>query len=408
MRRVWKWLTLSLKVLLAAAVLLSLFSYAMFQGNFVSWFLFYSVVILLLLMGLYALIPLGRFHVERQSGTGAMPAGEELTTEVVIERKWRFPFLYLTVEDRAEEALTRQLPFQAARMIFYPTMERTLRYTYVIPELKRGRYQRYGVEMSTSDMFGFFERRTFVPKSSELLVYPRYHNIERWEAYERHDTETKMSLQDFIEDQSSIAGAREYVPGDKLTSLDWKASARSDKLMTKEFEEYVGRNFLLVFHNFVPDETFASSDAYEKGIELITSLIMYAYKEHLEVGLWSIGAEDKYFPTGPAVDRQKSMITYLAEMRPGEADVFAARFKAGEDDIPAGVTMVLVSVTLDDSMLERMKQLLGRRVKLIFALMDKGTGVDAWEYKRLKELRSAGAEAYLFRDGHWTGQQEKG
>ncbi|UTW70466.1 DUF58 domain-containing protein [Anaerobacillus sp. HL2] len=40
-----------------------------------------------------------------------------------------------------------------------------------------------------------------------------------------------------MDDITSVAGSREYVPGDRLTSIDWKVTARVNKLMTKEFEK---------------------------------------------------------------------------------------------------------------------------------------------------------------------------
>ncbi|SDO55721.1 DUF58 domain-containing protein [Alkalicoccus daliensis] len=402
MKALWKWTKLILKVLAAIAVIGGLFSYAMFQGGFVSWFLFYTVMSLFLLLILYALIPLGNFQVERRAGDGAMSAGNELKIEIIIERKWLFPFLYLAVEDVAEDTLTKQLPFQASKMIFYPTMKRRLSYSYIVPELKRGKYYSYGVKLSTSDLFGFVNKEKFVSMPSELLVYPKYHDIEQWEAFEKHETETTMSLQDFIEDRTSIAGAREYVPGDKLTSLDWKATARASKLMTKEFEEYMGQNFLVILNNKVTDSSFAVSDAYEKGIELVTSLVMYAYKEQLQLGFWSFGTEKKKFPVGLAAEQQKEIIAYLAQLRPARSGSFAASLKQAENDVSQGVTLVIISVELTDESLKRLKVLLGRRVRIFFALMDKGKGIDPWEFRRLKELREAGADAYVLSEGHWS------
>ncbi|WP_444685375.1 DUF58 domain-containing protein [Alkalicoccus luteus] len=408
MKHIWFWTKRILKGTAAIAVAAGLFSYAMFQGNFVSWFLFYSVMTLFILMVLYALIPLGSFRVKRHTGEGAMPAGTELRTEIEIERSWPFPFLYLAVEDIAEDALTKQLPYQASKMIFYPTLQKRLTYSYTIPELKRGKYYSYGVKLSTSDLFGFFHKETFASIPGELLVYPNYFDIDQWEAYEKHDIETSLTMQDFIEDRTSIAGAREYVPGDKLTSLDWKATARASKLMTKEFEEYIGQNFLVAFNNRVPDSSFAVSDAYEKAIELVTSIIMYAYREQLHIGLWSIGDDLKRFPVGLASDQQKEMISYLAQTSPSAQGSFGASFLPFEDDIPDGVTLILVTVELTDDVMNRCRILLSRGVRVFAALLDKNKQVDAWEYRRLKELRDAGADAYLLSDGRWSRESMSG
>ncbi|WP_280770386.1 DUF58 domain-containing protein [Salipaludibacillus daqingensis] len=400
LRPIWTSVKLLSKVLFVIGLFVAIFSYAMFQGGFVSWFLFYSMATLVILMLVYALIPLGSFEIERNTGEGAVPSGSEWKAELTIRRKWAFPFLYLSVEDDMEEGLRKQMPPHAAKNIFYPTIKKELHFTYGVPELKRGQYNLLGVHLSTSDMFGLFQKKKFVPIKENLLVYPKYHEIERWSAYEKHESETMLSSQDFVEDMTSIAGAREYVPGDKMTSIDWKVTARTNKLMTKEFEEYIGQNFLIVFNNHIPDDRFATLDAYEKGIELVTSIIMYAYKKRLQVGLWTLGKERTLFDLDSGGDHQKKMVTHLSHIQPDYDSNFAAKLYDAEDKIPAGATVILVSAELTDDLLNRVKILVSRRVQVYFGLMDKGNQTDSWEQKRFEELKRIGAEAYLLSGGN--------
>ncbi|WP_416148718.1 DUF58 domain-containing protein [Salipaludibacillus sp. HK11] len=397
---IWSTVKFLLKSLFVIGLFVAVFSYAMFQGEFVSWFLFYSITTLVVLMLLYSLIPLGSFIVTRDTQEGAMPAGTELKVELTIRRKWLFPFLYLTVEDDMEDGLRKQMPPHASKMIFYPTMKKELQYTYVIPELKRGQYTLFGVHLSTSDMFGLFRKRKFIPITTDLLVYPNYHDIERWSAYEKNESESVLSSQEFVEDMTSIAGAREYVPGDKLTSIDWKVTARTNKLMTKEFEEYIGQNFLIVFNNQIPNDRFSTTDAYEKGIELATSIVMYAYKKDLQVGLWTLGKEKHLFDLDSGGDHQKKMVTHFSKIRPNLNTNFATNLYEVEEQIPAGVTMIFVSIELTDDLLSRMKILISRRIKVYFCLMNKKSQTDSWEKRRFEELRRIGAEAYLLSGGN--------
>ncbi|PIB53426.1 hypothetical protein, partial [Pseudomonas sp. 2822-17] len=58
-RRVLNSVKLLLRGLFVIGIFAALFSYAMFQGGFVSWFLFYTITTLVVLMLLYAAIPLG-------------------------------------------------------------------------------------------------------------------------------------------------------------------------------------------------------------------------------------------------------------------------------------------------------------------------------------------------------------
>jgi len=397
---VWTSVKLLAKALFVVGLFVAIFSYAMFQGGFVSWFLFYSMVTLVILMLVYSMIPLGSFEITRNTRKEAMPSGSEFEVELTIQRKWSFPFLYLIVEDEMGEGLKKQLAPHAAKVIFYPTIQKELKFTYVIPEIKRGQYELFGVHLSTSDMFGFFHKRTFIPIESTILVYPKYHDIQRWTAYEKHELATMLSSQKFVEDMTSIAGAREYVPGDKLTSIDWKVTARTHKLMTKEFEEYIGENFLVIFNNHIPDDRFETMDAYEKGIELMTSIMMYAYKKRLQIGLWTLGRERKVFELDSGGDHQKKMVTHLSQLQPDDQSNFAANLYQAEGQIPVGATVIIVSVELTDELLSRVKILVSRRTQVYFCLMDKGIEIDSWEQKRFEELKRIGAKAYLLTGGN--------
>ena len=398
-KSIWYVLKLILKAILVIAVFGGIFSYAMFQGGFVSWFLFYSTTILVILMAVYILIPLGSFRVSREMGDTAIIAGSELTVKVKISRKLPFPFLYLSVRDKLGKGLSSQLLSNDSKTIFYPSVKRELEYTYVISNVKRGDYFFHGVHLETSDMFGLFKKRKWVPIEESLLVYPNYHDIERWSAYERHETETHLSSMDFIEDITSIAGAREYVPGDKLTSIDWKVTARASKLMTKEFEEHIGQDFQIVFNNFIPDNRNLTFEAYEKAIELVTSLVMHANQKQLKLGLWTLGKESKSFSLGTGTDHQKRIVYHLSKIQADDTGDFTIRLKEFEDQIIGGTTLFFVSTELTDTLLERLRIYLSRRNQVYFCLLDRGQETNHWEQKKFEELKRYGAEAYILSEG---------
>ena len=106
--RLEKWSKLIMLVFLLALT----FSYAMFQGGFVSWFLFYSF----LPFGVYALVillyPLNDFHVERIAGDRALRAGDSLEMRILLKRQYPVPILYISVE----ELLPRNLDISSGSM----------------------------------------------------------------------------------------------------------------------------------------------------------------------------------------------------------------------------------------------------------------------------------------------------
>jgi len=83
------------RVLAVIVLLVTTFVFAMFQGGFVSWFLFYSFIP----FGLYSLfitfIPVLKMDVNRETNQDIYMAGEQFIGTITIERKLAFPLFYL-------------------------------------------------------------------------------------------------------------------------------------------------------------------------------------------------------------------------------------------------------------------------------------------------------------------------
>ncbi|WP_062052546.1 hypothetical protein [Bacillus sp. JCM 19034] len=80
---------IGIKYVFVALVVGSLFAYAMFQGGFVSWYLFYSVAAILMLMIIVTLIPFKVKEVRRIVSSEAVQAGGEVEVTVIVEK---YPF----------------------------------------------------------------------------------------------------------------------------------------------------------------------------------------------------------------------------------------------------------------------------------------------------------------------------
>lgn len=88
------------------------FSYAMFQGGFVSWFLFYSFLPFSLYSIFVFLYPLSEFYVERSFESAEYKAGDELKVTITLTRKLPFPLFYLVLEDVVTDSVFHQSGFQ--------------------------------------------------------------------------------------------------------------------------------------------------------------------------------------------------------------------------------------------------------------------------------------------------------
>lgn len=91
-------------ILLLLAIL---FAYAMFQGGFVSWFLFYSFLPIFLYQMLFLLYPWKKWKITREISSPIIHSGGDITVILHLERKFPFPLHYLIVEEVFPSSLHR-------------------------------------------------------------------------------------------------------------------------------------------------------------------------------------------------------------------------------------------------------------------------------------------------------------
>ena len=116
---------------------------------------------------------------------------------------------------------------------------------------RRGYYQLGPTVVETGDLFGLHRRFRVVSAPNFLLVYPRVIPLESFDIASRRPIgEVRMTYR-LYEDPTRIAGVRGYVPGDPLTRVHWRATARTGELQSKVYEPstIVGATVLLEFHS---------------------------------------------------------------------------------------------------------------------------------------------------------------
>src|SRR3954462_6300657 len=93
------------KLFVLFALIVMCFSYAMFQGGFVSWFLFYSFLPFSLYCICLSFYSLKELEITRQIPKTDYNAGEPLKVMVNVKRNSRFPIFYFLIEDQMDQTL---------------------------------------------------------------------------------------------------------------------------------------------------------------------------------------------------------------------------------------------------------------------------------------------------------------
>ena len=117
-----------------------------------------------------------------------------------------------------------------------PGEERTGTYRGRLVE--RGRYRLGPIKISTRFPFGLFSRTLTLPQSETIYVYPPLGRLTRhWLGRHRRALAGADRRQRRPGPEGDFYGVREWQSGDSLRLMHWRSSARTGKLVVRQFEQ---------------------------------------------------------------------------------------------------------------------------------------------------------------------------
>ncbi|HEX4613920.1 MAG TPA: DUF58 domain-containing protein [Urbifossiella sp.] len=150
----------------------------------------------------------------------------------------RLPFVVL--EDRLPQAADHDSGSTGGAFNLGPGEPAALDYTLKAPGPGVLRFE--GVRVRVADDHGFFYHRAFLRDGAEALILPPFTDEEgRQRADKRLNTLPPPGGHRLRRpgSGSELLDLRDYIPGDPPKMIAWKASARRDRLITKEYESDV-------------------------------------------------------------------------------------------------------------------------------------------------------------------------
>jgi uncharacterized protein (DUF58 family) len=149
--------------------------------------------------------------------------GDENRIEIVLKNNYSF---------RTTIKLIDELPVQFQKRDFMihdvipPGEAHTISYT--VKPLERGEYTFYDLNIFVSTPLNFVVRRFRIPAAQTVKVYPSYFSLRKFDllAYSNNLSESGNRKIRKIGQSVEFEQIREYVTGDDIRTINWKATAR--------------------------------------------------------------------------------------------------------------------------------------------------------------------------------------
>jgi uncharacterized protein (DUF58 family) len=388
-KEVWKLILLLLLIALT-------FSYAMFEGGFGSWFLFYCFLPFAIYSLSLAFYPLVDFRGKRDFPQKVFNFGESVTVNLTLRRKFPFPVLYIIVEERVDETLSFKRGQMQGKRLIFPWFRKELHVQYPIDNLNRGEHTFKGIRIKTGDMFGIIEKERYIPLEDKIIVYPAYEEMVFSPQNSRFDQGSAATTDQVHRDTTMSVGVREYQPGDRFSWINWKATAKRNDFMTKEFEQRKSQAVFLVM-DCAPDPHF------EGIVTFAASMIRSILKKGAQVGLLAISEERYRSQIKGGQSHQQQLFYQLAKIQSRSTksldQVIAQEDLGGSQDS----TIMLVTAKLTDKLIDRLSYYANRsRNSVIFLIKAKQDVFSKEEHRLVSVARAKGIQVTLMHEGHFT------
>lgn len=116
--------------------------------------------------------------------------------------------------------------------------------TYKLRPTERGEYEFGAINCYVSSKIGFISRKIQFNQHTKVPVYPSFMQMKHYEmlAFSNRLTQAGIKKIRKIGRNTEFEKINEYVAGDDFKTINWKATARKDKLMVNQYQEEKSQN----------------------------------------------------------------------------------------------------------------------------------------------------------------------
>ena len=225
---------------------------------------------------------------------------------------------------------------------------------YRVRPTRRGAYEFTGTSLRISSPLGLWWRRKFVEVPHSVRVYPNYSTISKLLAYE---VDNKLQLAGVRMSRRRGEGIefhqlRDYREGDSLRAIDWKATARMSRLISREYQDE--RDQQIVFLLDTGRRMLAKDGELSHFDHALNAMLLLSYvalRQGDGAGVMTAGPQRSWLPPRKGVDAINDLLNHVYDIEPQnvEVDYLAAATELAVRQRRRSLVVILTNVREEDS-----------------------------------------------------------
>jgi len=222
--------------------------------------------------------------IERKIHLAWASVGDSVPEQLMVVNKSRFPAVWVEITDEIDTWVT---PIRLVSDVG-PRITRRRHPNHLFK--RRGLYTLGPTRLRTGDPFGIYSLTLHDQHSSTILVTPPQLPLTRLRIAPGGWAGDRQRRRSVLVREISDAGVRNYVPGDSLRQIHWRASAHHDALIVRQLESATSEDWWIFVDLDATVQAGTGQDStLELSIVLAASLVTRGMKEHRRVGLAMVG-----------------------------------------------------------------------------------------------------------------------
>jgi uncharacterized protein (DUF58 family) len=241
---------------------------------------------------------------------GAIEAGSLVAVHIKVSIPGFWPVPYITIKERLKR---RDGEVYTIETILVSGWKRQAEVSYETPPMRRGVYSFEDTICETEDIFGLIRHQGRLQLPFAFKVFPQKVNIQEWK--QLHQIFRGKSLSSaktrLYRETAQVNGIREYVKGDRMSRIHWRATAKTRAWKSKDFERETVPNVVFILDR--NKSVYRNQDQFELGVSVAASLLDYTISRDMAVGVLSAGKESKIFKPKRGESQRNVILNHLIE-----------------------------------------------------------------------------------------------
>lgn len=339
-----KRLLLASRWIIMLIIYTGLWAYTLFQGDTASWFLTYFFSFILIVLFLSSIYPLKAWNVNRHFAKNTYHDGDLVDMHVTFTRKSRYPVGYLLFQQKLPLSFGK---LNARQQLVYPLFKKKFTVTLASFVGLRGIHSFPAIDLETSDAFGLLERSYQTPAEKSLTIYPSYFPDILDKIREATPENERNAAYWTLKKNTNLHSLREFSSGDRISLIDWKSSAKTDQLMTREFENSATSRLSVIFYG-------VSHPYFELSLRAAYSFIRKISEENGEIRVSILGDKTTNFAPSAGTNKLQDISIAFAELSPKDGVILQESL---DSNLHAGEKILLFTPCVDTMLMQKVTRL---------------------------------------------------